>query len=230
MEGAPPSTKRRRKRAGAEKEDSPLSLPVDALVLEGDSVWGTLSGQMKLPEFPAIIDTRVLVAEIDAGRYPTIKRYYGEHDENCAICKEKQTPDHRLVACTFCRQSAHFSCTSTKFTVHDPGPDEDFMCHKCIGVIVSRRGRAEKRRVEKLYPFVEDAVAIEEAKIQEQQELLHGIVPGQEFECVAAQGRLVEDLSEMLRDAKARLSIANEMAAINRRRYALLENFAKDVK
>ena len=104
------------------------------------------------------------------------------------------------------------------------------MCHKCMGVILARRVRAEKRRLEKLYPGVDEPLAIEEAKMQDQQELLRGLVPGREFECVAAQGRLVEDLSEMLRDAKARLSMANEMANINRRRYTMMENFAKDVK
>ena len=194
------------------------------------------TGDNELQEYPPIVDTRVIAAEIDSGRYPSIKRYDGDHDDRCSICKMESAPvtfsgvSNRVVACDFCRQVAHFSCSSLRFTVNDPGPEDDFICHKCIGVIAARRHRAEKRRLEKVMPGVDEPVAVEEAKMQDQLGLLHGLVPGREFECVAAQGRQVEDLSEMLRDAKSRLSISNEVAAMNRYRLTLVENFANDVK
>ena len=194
-----------------------------------------------------IIDTRVLASEANVGRYPSIKRYEGEHDSSCAICKFDIPPypvpgvdqaHYVLIPCNFCSQVVHFSCMKTKFIVKEPEVDDgdDFMCHKCMGYIVSRRARAEKRRRDKLNLDAKDddsnklaaAATSEEVRLREQRQLLHGAVPNREYESVAAQSRRVEDLSELLRDAKERLSLNVEMASMNQIRRGLLDSLTDE--
>jgi len=193
-----------------------------------------------------IIDTRVLASEANVGRYPSIKRYEGEHDSSCAICKFDVPPPvpgvakdkDLLIPCNFCSQVVHFSCMKTKFIVKEPEANDgdDFMCHKCMGYIVSRRVRAEKRRLDKLNIDAKDddssklaaAATSEEARLTEQRQLLHGAVPNREYESVAAQSRRIEDLSELLRDAKERLSLNVEMASMNQIRRGLLDSLTDE--
>lgn len=195
---------------------------------------------------PAIIDTRTLVQEVDAGRYPSIKRLDdGDgRDTACAICKAIEPPhpllvgQQNLIPCGFCRQVVHFSCVCTRFILKDPEPDDDFMCHNCIGVISARRARAEKRRLEKLAnpdvlpasnpntatstttsaPSLSDG-----ADLRDVIALTNGVVLNREFECVAAQGRRVEELVELLRDAATRLATSMDVAAVNQARRATIE-------
>mmetsp|Transcript_14784 Transcript_14784/g.21864 ORF Transcript_14784/g.21864 Transcript_14784/m.21864 type:complete len:723 (-) Transcript_14784:89-2257(-) len=94
---------------------------------------------------PVIVDMMVLVEEVDTGRYPSIKRYEGEHSDSCAICKKKGT----LFCCEFCSNAEHMECLRERLTIREPEPDDDFMCHKCIQTILARRARAEKRRLRK---------------------------------------------------------------------------------
>lgn len=223
--------RKRQKQANVEEPAGSPPDPLDQTAVLDSSVVSEAAA-------PVVIDTRVLAAEVDSGRYPSIKRYHGDHDTKCSICKSTSNAApaevlgirDRAVPCNFCPQTVHLSCVSSRFSVKDPEPGDDFMCHRCIGILASRRLRAEKRRLEKLNPGVEDAVALEEARVRDQRGLLHGLVAGREFECVAAQGRQVEDLSELLREAKSRLSLSNEMASMNRWRLNLLEDYAKDVK
>jgi hypothetical protein len=98
------------------------------------------------PPHSIIIDTSALVEEIYAGRYPSIKVFHGEHMKLCLICKEAG----ELLACHFCPNVEHLECLKTKVNVRNPGPDEEFMCHKCIQTSLSRRSRAERRRLQKL--------------------------------------------------------------------------------
>ena len=69
---------------------------------------------------PPIIDIRVLVGEVEAGRYPSIKRYKDDHDDICYICKGRGN----LVSCDFCCKAVHFPCLLQRFTVKEPEPEE----------------------------------------------------------------------------------------------------------
>ena len=98
----------------------------------------------KIP--PIVVDMMVLVEEIDTGRYPSIKRYQGEHSDMCFICKKT----HGIIyCCEFCKNVSHLECLKERVTIRDPEPDDDFMCHHCIQKIMARRSRAEKRRLMK---------------------------------------------------------------------------------
>ena len=164
------------------------------------------------------VDTRVLANEIEAGRYPSIKLYDGEHDEICALCKEG-SDDELLVDCDFCKQAIHYSCLLLRWVVQEPEPGLRFMCQTCIGVICSRRERAEKRRLEKVGETDRNATAKAPSKFA----LLKGVVRGQEFECLEAQGQRVSDLTVLLKDARNRLSAALEASSLNRLRRSMME-------
>lgn len=100
----------------------------------------------KPPGPPVIVDMMVLVEEIDTGRYPSIKRFYGEHSDVCVLCRGG-TGD--LFRCVFCSNTEHLECVRTKLTIREPEPEDDFMCHRCIQIVLARRSRAEKRRLKK---------------------------------------------------------------------------------
>lgn len=94
-----------------------------------------------------IVDIRPLAEEIRAGRYPSMKVYNGEHLNICFICK---TEGEDVYHCEFCSNSEHLVCLASKLTICDLDPDDEFMCHICIQTCMSRRNRAEKRRLGKL--------------------------------------------------------------------------------
>ena len=91
------------------------------------------------PAAPVIVDIRSLVEEVRAGRYPSMKVYNGEHLDICLFCKTK---GGHLFNCEFCPNSEHLGCVKSKVTIRDP--------ERCIQTVLSRRARAEKRRLEKL--------------------------------------------------------------------------------
>jgi len=99
------------------------------------------------PAAPIIVDIRPLVEEVRAGRYPSMKVYNGEHLDICVFCKTK---GGHVFNCEFCSNSEHLGCVKSKVTIRDPELDDEFMCHRCIQTVLSRRARAEKRRLEKL--------------------------------------------------------------------------------
>lgn len=94
-----------------------------------------------------VVDPSVFVEEIHAGRYPSIKVYNGEHLDYCLICKKNVD---QVFNCEFCSNAEHIECLKTKVNIRDFEPDDEFMCHKCIQTILSRRARAQKRRLQKL--------------------------------------------------------------------------------
>jgi hypothetical protein len=101
-----------------------------------------------------VIDTQVLAAECEAGRYPSINRYHGEHETQCALCK--QPGDTPLLNCDFCKNSVHQLCLDKNMLQKDPQviirenePDDTPMCNKCISTCLFRRWRAENRRLTK---------------------------------------------------------------------------------
>ena len=101
-----------------------------------------------------VIDSQVLAAECEAGRYPTINRFHGEHEIKCALCK--QPGDTPLLNCDFCKNSFHQLCLDKNMLQKDPQviirenePDDTPMCNKCISTCLFRRWRAENRRLTK---------------------------------------------------------------------------------
>jgi len=94
-----------------------------------------------------VVDIRPLVEEIRGGRYPSMKPYVGHHPDVCFLCK---TDKDNVYFCEFCSNSEHLECVQSKVNVRDPEPDDEFMCHRCVMSVLSRRNRAEKRRLQKL--------------------------------------------------------------------------------
>lgn len=157
---------------------------------------------------PPIIDTRALADEIDSGRYPSMKRYTEDnHSEYCAICRDGGD----LVCCDFCSNAEHLTCIRTRFTVKNPEPEDDFLCHKCLMRCLMRRNRAEKRRLEKLQ---RDEQRLQEKQLEERR-LNPGIQKGMEYPYMAARGQDVSELVEILQDAQTRLKQALATSKMN---------------
>jgi len=93
-----------------------------------------------------LVDVSVLVEEIDTGRYPSMKRYKGAHQDFCVVCKSQEGVKY---CCEFCPQTNHMQCLKSKVNVKEPKLEDDFMCHSCIQRSLARRARAEKRRLAK---------------------------------------------------------------------------------
>jgi hypothetical protein len=175
---------------------------------------------------PPIVDVRVLVKEVESGRYPSIKRVAddADHDEVCYICK-KEGP---LICCDFCPKAVHFDCMRRKFTLPYPEPKDDFMCNFCIQCIMARRARAEKRRLEKQGAAgLPAAAASADTPAVAATRLVRELVEGMEYECVAAQGSEVNDLISLIRDAQIRLQRHSEMATMNKIRRGLIQSSEK---
>ena len=101
-----------------------------------------------------VIDTQVLAAECEAGRYPSINRFQGEHDVQCTICRKPRKTT--LINCDFCKNSYHQLCLDKSMLLKTPQvvlrqneSDDVPMCNKCISTCLFRRGRAENRRMNK---------------------------------------------------------------------------------
>jgi hypothetical protein len=171
-----------------------------------------------------IIDTRIFIGEIDSGRYPSMKRDKDRvHATVCCICKIEESsestivppPNDRILSCLCCPNVVHFSCFLTKFTLNEPEVDDEFMCHNCIQTVNNRRNRAEKRRIERLIATKKNIIN-QKIDINSSSRITHGILTkGKEYECLAAQGRRINDVAELLHDAQIRLSQLMEIAKIN---------------
>ncbi|VEU41273.1 unnamed protein product [Pseudo-nitzschia multistriata] len=167
---------------------------------------------------PPAIDVGALVDEIKSGRYPSIKVFTGEHQDFCIVCKKGGT----LFCCEYCSNVEHFSCIRTKYTLKEPEPDEDFMCHRCIGVILSRRARAEKRRL--LKQGMNEKKKEEEEKAQ----AVKSPTEGKEYEYMAAQAREVNELVELLKDSQIRLRRSIETTKMNNIRRQVISGVYPD--
>lgn len=172
---------------------------------------------------PPIIDTRALADEVDAGRYPSVKRNRDQDHANfCVLCKD----GGELFCCDFCTNTEHLKCIRLKFTVKDPEPEDDFMCHKCIQNVLMKRTRAEKRRLEKQ----------KKDQLRKQQQVVEdskrnpGLQKGMEYPYMAARGQEVSELVVLLQDARNRLrqSVATSRMNNVRRRMMGLSTDAND--
>jgi len=176
-----------------------------------DGTIAVISSPQPIRPKPPIIDTRALADEILAGRYPSIKKYEGDdHYDYCAMCKDGGD----LICCDFCRNAEHLSCLRERFTVKDPEPEDYFICHRCIGMINSRRNRAEKRRLEKQQR--EDERQKNDAL--EEKRLNPGIQSGMEYPYMAEKAKEMNELVELLQDAQTRLKQALATSRMNKMR------------
>lgn len=164
---------------------------------------------------PPAIDVEALVDEIKSGRYPSFKVFEGDHADHCVLCKN----GGKMFCCEFCDNVEHFKCILSKFTVKEPEPDEDFMCHKCIGVILSRRARAEKRRLRKQ---AKNELKKEEAVTETDPS------DGNEYPYMASQAREVNELVELLKDSQVRLRRSIETTKMNNIRRQVISGVYPD--
>jgi hypothetical protein len=164
---------------------------------------------------PPIIDTLALADEVDSGRYPSMNRYKDDdHHDLCFICKD----GGELLCCDFCPKAVHLACVRKKFTIKDPEPEDDFMCHRCIQYILQRRARAEKRRLRKQVKAEQkrELLAFEESQKNPE------IEEGMEYQHLAQKGQEVNELVEVLQDAQFRLRQSMETTKINNARRRMM--------
>ena len=169
------------------------------------------------------IDMCVLIDEVEAGRYPSMKRngHDVEHELVCFLCKAEET-DSIVYQCQFCPRSVHWACMRTRYLVKEPELD-DFMCCECINYIHHRRKRAEKRRLDKLG-------LSEQADDETDPALLTSVIRGREYDCLMAQGNRVAELTELLADSRKRLSQCLEISKMDEQRYAVIESAERDAQ
>jgi hypothetical protein len=111
----------------------------------------------KSSDTPVVIDTQVLASECEAGRYPSINPFQGDHNDKCTLCRKPEVDDTSpLLECDFCENSVHQVCLNKAMLRKDPPiilreaePHDSQMCHECLTVCLNRRSRAETRRVKK---------------------------------------------------------------------------------
>jgi hypothetical protein len=95
---------------------------------------------------------------------------------------------------------------------------DDFMCSKCITYVGHQRKRAERRRLEKRNSPQNGGDA-------DEMELLTCMVKGQEYDSLVSQTRRVAELTELLEDAKTRLSQSLEANRLDfEYRYSAIES------
>eukprot|EP00978_Attheya_sp_CCMP212_P007759 scaffold18060_cov55-Attheya_sp.AAC.1 len=125
-----------------------------------------------------IIDVSVFSEEIDKGRYPSIQRFHGNHDDTCNICRNEESG--RLYKCAVCSNSQHIPCMMTVAFLRnpDPGPDDDFFCVECIRTIVRRRDRAEQRIIEKQQKMLEESGEVNRSAHHDSKEEKERKMPG----------------------------------------------------
>ena len=159
---------------------------------------------------PPMIDTRVIVHEIDAGRYPSINRTVAKSQpkspasNKCPICK---TAEPTLYKCNFCFRKVHITCARLKWTLPDPEPYlDDFLCPVCIQNIAHRRNRAERRRIERAQGVEAAATSLSVTEMVHPPIPLHRKVEKSlEYETVLSQGRHMANLVDLETDARKRL-------------------------
>ena len=180
------------------------------LEMQKEQVKGKAKERRQKPP-PPIVDIQVLADEADTGRYPSVKRYHGEHDDVCTICKNQV--EGTLYCCDFCQRVVHLDCIREKHTIKEPEPREDFMCHLCIQYIQARRNRAEKRRIQKQKTALQKTGGAT---------VLVGSGGESEYHDVAALGHELRDLTELIQDAKVRLRQAIGVSKMNDARRSML--------
>lgn len=199
------------------EQETKGSMTTQLAVKKPDFEYGSFL--CSLPDRPPMIDTRVLVQEIDAGRYPSINRRAaqkpdkGQYAGKCTICR---TAEPVLQKCNFCPRSVHMACARLKYTLPDPEPYDDFLCNVCIQAITHRRNRAERRRIERMMGVEVAATTPSVTEMKHPQIPLHRDAPRQlEYEAVVSQGRHMSNLVDLEADARMRLQREMEHSKLN---------------
>ena len=214
------------------KKKAPKKRKVTRKVEEKPLVALSSLPQTPLPPF---IDVRILVEELSSGRYPSITRQPDDvmRSSKCSICTKRageiQEPLHN---CSFCPNAYHWTCARKRYTMKDPEPGDDLLCPRCIGIVQSRRNRAQKRRLEKLIDSDAEAgrslLANEKEAIMDEIRLTTETVQGREYECVASQLRRLNELTELLKDSQIRLSNNLELSRIEATDQAMIRSFERN--
>lgn len=221
---------------------------------------------------PVVIDTQVLVAECDGGRYPTITRFEGDHSTECVLCSRNGADDEDpLIECDFCKNTVHQICLNKKMLNKEPPiiirelePHDSVMCHDCMMYCIARRARAESRRTSKWH-YELSRVGLshpDAANLAEEVDLSKGLAendidddtptyspcpnggPGgliccshctasysrslsntakeMELQSIANAGQEMNEILDLLADAKQRLLNATEVSQANEIRRRLL--------
>jgi hypothetical protein len=89
---------------------------------------------------------------------------------------------------------------------------------------MARRNRAEKRRLEKSGATALPSSATVPDAAAATTRLTRELVEGMEYDCVAAQGREVNDLVKLVRDSQIRLQRHSEMVKMNKIRRGLIQS------
>jgi hypothetical protein len=153
----------------------------------------------------------VLIDEAKSGRYPSIKRYTGHYADICVICKD----GGKLLLCDFCKNAVHLKCLLTRIAFKELDPEEDFLCHSCARKIVSRRNRAEKRRLLKQQTVLDNArQKVADAAVDDTEQ--------SDYHVTAAVGKELSELLELLEDSRHRLHHMAEASRLNNFRRAQL--------
>mmetsp|Transcript_7202 Transcript_7202/g.10523 ORF Transcript_7202/g.10523 Transcript_7202/m.10523 type:complete len:774 (-) Transcript_7202:155-2476(-) len=174
-----------------------------------------------LPEIPSgpMYDLQVLIDEIDTGRYPSITRYKGEYPTKCVICKNKDD----LLFCKFCKNAMHLDCAMSKIFIKEPDPGDDFMCPSCAKISITRRNRAEKRRLKKVAEVRDRYQGAQEHNEDTEEpntdeELQENPNPESETHALAKVGQELSELLELLGDARNRMHQMSEITKVNKLR------------
>jgi len=91
---------------------------------------------------PEDVHIQEIVDSVNTGRYFTMKKYDGEHDNFCKLCRRSYG---KLYNCEFCKQANHIECLMREMTIVEWSKKSDFCCGGCIRVVLGRRRRAARR-------------------------------------------------------------------------------------
>jgi len=136
----------RRERIQGQKKYGGIPAPINL------SMAKRMKNAKRSQEYNGVIDMHVIVQEIMTGRYPSIQPFTDRRvDTKCNICKQIPTEELPIYPCAFCWRSCHINCVYEKrpFLEFDPKTDK-FVCNTCIGYVLNRRVRAERRRKKKM--------------------------------------------------------------------------------
>ncbi len=93
-----------------------------------------------------------------------------------------------------------------------------------LSIVLSRRNRAGKRCLEKAGSAgLPSSKTVPDAATATTR-LTRELVEGMEYDCVAAQGREVNDLIKLIRDSQIRLQRHSEMVKMNKIRRGLIQS------
>ena len=91
---------------------------------------------------PEDVHIHEIVDSVNTGRYFTMKKYNGAHDNFCKLCRRSYG---KLYNCEFCKQANHIECLMREMTIVEWSKKSDFCCGGCIRVVLGRRRRAARR-------------------------------------------------------------------------------------